>query len=643
MTANHRTSTELTLLAEVEAEVTSRLAQSLHNSLLIPLEQQTQSNQVIRLWDIELRTDAKPGQRVLPWTNILEFFDDSKIAGRLLILGEPGSGKTTTLLTLAQGLLQRAKDDATYPMPILLDLSSWASNSSSISTWLVEEVELKYGLNQDLAIQWRQERKLLPLFDGLDEVKPELQATCVEELNDWLDGWGRGLPIAICCRQEEYEKVVWDPSQSPPSHPEIAEFIAENAGKVVRLQLNRSIQLRSLENWQIQSFLTRANHPELWHRLQQDSNLLELLRTPLWLNMAMICYNELPTEQWQQLTTKQRVEQLLDIYVQKMLHLDLGKTPYSKHKPPTAQQARHWLTILAKQMQAASQTEFSIDNMQPLSWLRTNLQKRGYKLIHGLTYGLLPGLIYGLAFGLTYSLILPLILTPIIGLIIGLILMLLPLPLGTITPVAAIRFSLIREMRRETLERLQKLLIAGLIPGLIVGLFYGGWIVGLASGLVSGLVSGLFYGLIYGLFVELYRGSKNHIERRIHPNQGIWNSARNAVFILGISFAIVLAIIFLLPELLSLLGSTVISQERIVNNIISIISTPIWVAVSLVGGQACVQHFALRYALFHSNDAPWNYARFLDYCTDRLFLQRIGGRYRFIHKLLQDHFAKMEL
>ncbi|MEH2055123.1 MAG: hypothetical protein V7K97_02850 [Nostoc sp.] len=39
---------------------------------------------------------------------------------------------------------------------------------------------------------------------------------------------------------------------------------------------------------------------------------------------------------------------------------------------------------------------------------------------------------------------------------------------------------------------------------------------------------------------------------------------------------------------------------------------------------------------------PWNYARFLNYCTDRLFLQRVGGRYRFLHKLLQEHFAQME-
>ncbi|MHC5674647.1 hypothetical protein [Nostoc sp.] len=44
----------------------------------------------------------------------------------------------------------------------------------------------------------------------------------------------------------------------------------------------------------------------------------------------------------------------------------------------------------------------------------------------------------------------------------------------------------------------------------------------------------------------------------------------------------------------------------------------------------------------NGHTSPGTGARFLNYCTDRLFLQRVGGRYRFIHKLLQDHFAQME-
>jgi hypothetical protein len=39
---------------------------------------------------------------------------------------------------------------------------------------------------------------------------------------------------------------------------------------------------------------------------------------------------------------------------------------------------------------------------------------------------------------------------------------------------------------------------------------------------------------------------------------------------------------------------------------------------------------------------PWNYARFLDHCCDRIFLQKVGGGYIFIHRLLMEHFAAMQ-
>jgi len=42
---------------------------------------------------------------------------------------------------------------------------------------------------------------------------------------------------------------------------------------------------------------------------------------------------------------------------------------------------------------------------------------------------------------------------------------------------------------------------------------------------------------------------------------------------------------------------------------------------------------------FHTRVIPWNYAQFLNYCVERRLLQRIGDRYRFIHRELLDHFA----
>ena len=66
------------------------------------------------------------------------------------------------------------------------------------------------------------------------------------------------------------------------------------------------------------------------------------------------------------------------------------------------------------------------------------------------------------------------------------------------------------------------------------------------------------------------------------------------------------------------------------------------IAIGVIeSGMSAIQHFSLRIVLWFSGYIPWNYARFLDYATNRLFLQRVGGEYRFIHRLLQEHFAQM--
>jgi hypothetical protein len=41
------------------------------------------------------------------------------------------------------------------------------------------------------------------------------------------------------------------------------------------------------------------------------------------------------------------------------------------------------------------------------------------------------------------------------------------------------------------------------------------------------------------------------------------------------------------------------------------------------GGEACIKHFILRVILYYSGSIPWNYTRFLDYATERIFLQRL--------------------
>ncbi len=60
------------------------------------------------------------------------------------------------------------------------------------------------------------------------------------------------------------------------------------------------------------------------------------------------------------------------------------------------------------------------------------------------------------------------------------------------------------------------------------------------------------------------------------------------------------------------------------------------------GGLACIRHFTLRLILHRNNYIPWNYARFLDYASERIFLQKVGGGYIFVHRMLLEHFARMK-
>jgi len=61
-----------------------------------------------------------------PDTKIVDVFDE--MGQNLLVLGEPGSGKTTMLLELARDTIARAEKDSDEPIPVVFNLSSWTDS-----------------------------------------------------------------------------------------------------------------------------------------------------------------------------------------------------------------------------------------------------------------------------------------------------------------------------------------------------------------------------------------------------------------------------------------------------------------------------------------------------------------------------------
>ncbi|NES06667.1 MAG: NACHT domain-containing protein, partial [Okeania sp. SIO2F4] len=182
------------------------LETSLHGKVLIELGLEERKNAVNRPWGLLWEDLGNPQQELPPGTRIIDKFDELGAGRTLLILGEPGSGKTTTLLELARDLINRTEADLTQPIPVVFNLSSWEGKKQTIADWLVLELHTKYQVSQQIGKAWIQEQRLLLLLDGLDEVSRDIRENCVDALNKFCQEYGQ-TEIVVCSRIRDYEAL----------------------------------------------------------------------------------------------------------------------------------------------------------------------------------------------------------------------------------------------------------------------------------------------------------------------------------------------------------------------------------------------------------------------------------------------------
>lgn len=311
-----------------------------------------------------------------------------------------------------------------------------------------------------------------------------------------------------------------------------------------------------------------------------------------------------------QLVDIKSIEQLLDCKLLASTSKDNIIVPETEL---SSEQIYHWLSQLARQLQQESSTEFIIENIQASSL--TLPQKRLYQITVGLINGLIIALIYGTTTGLIGA--------SIGGISYGIILGLSP----EVYPIYRLKVSwkfAKTKLFSAILEGLGWGIIYGFIDALICGLIWG--LEGIIEGMADSLVWGLIEGLIWGLCIS-------DLNQPTISNQGIKESALNAgifTIIGGVSWSILYILVLLL------IGEPLEPRDLILDGIGNGIFFGIY-----VGGLACIQHFILRLILKHQGVIPWNYAKFLDYATELGFLERVGGRYRFINESVQAYFAQM--
>jgi DNA polymerase III delta prime subunit len=309
------------------------LESSLHGALLLQLGMEYRSDMVDHPWDMVLQRSDQPSQVLPEGTRMVEVFDE--LGGSFLILGEPGSGKTTALLELARDLIARANQNDTHPIPVVFSLSSWGESRKNIEDWLVDELNTKYDVPNYVGEGWVEGDEVLLLLDGLDEVREEHRDQCVDAINQFCRK--HMMNIVVCSRTHDYKALT------------------------NRLMLPGAIIQKPLTSKQIDRYLASLGSKLRGVRkaIRTDTILQELARSPLVLSIITLAYWGMSIDDFRPGTLEERRNHLFVTYVNRMFE---HRKIIEKYK---SDQIIRRLIWLGKLMKRNAQTIFHIEQLQP--------------------------------------------------------------------------------------------------------------------------------------------------------------------------------------------------------------------------------------------------------------------------------------
>lgn len=566
------------------------LENSLRETALIELGMSEKPDKIDHSWHlVRYLPDETVQEQRSASTSILKVWDKSN--GKLLILGEPGSGKTTLLLELARDLIYRAQTDPSHPMPVVLNLSSWTSRFKTLDEWLVEELNQRYQIPLMMAHNWVKGDQLLLLLDGLDEVALARRDACVGTINTYRLEHGF-VDVVICSRNYDYDLLPH------------------------KLKLNSAVMLQPLNEKKVDTYLTSlgSDMNSLRAALVEDAMLREMSHTPLMLSILVLVYRGHSAKELLPIqSVEARREHIFRRYVDLMMLRRHTSNQYDR------KQLNHFLNWLARQMVRDSQSTFYIEGLQP-AWLASDVERRLYAgmvtLYHGIGFGLLIGglgwLLFDGATAVAFFLA---------AFLLSSICNLLEVRSLHITPVDAVQWSW-----KALRENLWQAWPIGLFFGVSGGLT---WTVVANPG--TGIVMGIFLGLAFMIMNKGFVSSQ--IGNKVTPNEGSFQALRNSwqppLLIGSLAVPVLAPFVGFKPGIVTMIGlglGGMLAGEPISK-----------------GGAMVVRHVVLRCLLYRSGAIPLNYARFLDDAAEHVLLHKLGGGYIFIHRLVLEYFANLDL
>lgn len=195
--------------------------------------------------------------------------------GRLVVLGEPGSGKTVLAMLLTLGLIADRQPEA--PVPVLLSASSWDPVRHALDEWIVHTLAgAYYNGRTDTPRMLLTRGLVLPVLDGLDEIPEVARRHAVHRINSAL---GTERPVVVTCRSAEYDDLI--EAGSPALRRAPVQRVAPLAVEDVIAHLEAVPDWPASDAWQpVYAELRRA----------PDGPLAAGLSTPLMVSLALSAY-----------------------------------------------------------------------------------------------------------------------------------------------------------------------------------------------------------------------------------------------------------------------------------------------------------------------------------------------------------------
>ncbi|WP_433731795.1 NACHT domain-containing protein [Actinoplanes sp. CA-051413] len=542
------------------------------------------------------------------YDRIADVFDHPDSPRRLVVLGEPGAGKSMLVLHLTLQLLHRRGEHD--PVPVLLPVAGW-DPAQPLDEWIAARlatdhrllstaVEAPGGTRRTLARELVARGMILPILDGLDEIGPSHHSRALTAISAAA---GSGARFVLTSRTRAYERAVHD--STPLARTPVVELQPMTPDDAARYLTDGTDQ--PIPRWN--PVLARLAAGD-------DSPLAQTLSTPLMIWLARVVYQhrdsdpgELVTAGWA--TSRAGIEKhLLQQLVPAAYTAAVGGRP--GRTVAEADRARRRLTTLARHL--------GREQTYDLAWWQLNEVPPG-PAVEAMTVlatgvAILAGLtlcIFGIVGMVDLQALYPHLGWLWGGLNAGLAV---ALTTGLIRRV----FESPRAPRRiqVTLGRAAWLFIA--CPIGLVAVLAGEPVAGILGTLTAGLCTPLVSGSIH---------AGGNDQRGLSP-AALLADDRNSAFV-ALATSLLLA-----ATVWSTLGAS--SGEPVLDALffgVLWLFLPVAVVISSAWGQFCV----VRAVLFLCGRAPLRLMGFLGEAHDRGVLRQAGGVHQFRHNLLQDHLA----